>query len=147
MLCTKLQGCLARLRCVFLNFSQILQKLKVAGQYFGTFWALLSVCCRDCSYLDLPRNYCFFFTVWVRWEECLPGSAHHKPAKGVLCFGELNLRLFEHDPEEGRQLELQLHLSCLQRLLPKKEPMDRIRYQAMLVHPHQPLMMDMSCRE
>lgn len=89
LLCTKLQGCVARLRGVFLNFSQLLQNLKVAGQYFGMFWALLSVSCRDCSYLDLPQNYCFFFTVWVRWKECLPGSAHHKPAKGALIWGPL----------------------------------------------------------
>lgn len=54
LLCTELQGCLARLRGVFLNFSQLLQNLKVVGQYFGMCWALLSVSGRDCSYLDLP---------------------------------------------------------------------------------------------
>lgn len=61
LLCTELQGCLARLRGVFLNFSQLLQNLNVVGQYFGMCWALLSVSGRDCSDLDLPWNYCFLF--------------------------------------------------------------------------------------
>lgn len=50
------------------------------------------------------------------------------------------------------QLELQLNLSCLQRWPPKKEPMHRIRWQAVpgcarLCQVHRPLMRDMSCRE
>lgn len=68
LLCFKLLGYLASLRGMFLDFSLLLQNLRVAGTCFGMCWALHSVPCRDCSYLDLPHNSYFFFTSWVRCE-------------------------------------------------------------------------------
>lgn len=134
--------------CIFKFFMGIAES-EVAGQYFGICWALLSVSYRDCSYLDLPQNYCFFFTVWVGWEECLPGSAHHKPAKGILIWGpqfwRVEFKVVWTWPW-GKQAADSWNCSCTW-VVSKKESMGRIRSQTVLVQLHQPLVMDISCRE